>query len=122
MILLFGFRNRVTDKGAAVAATCPRCHNSVVLHHLHTRRWFTLFFIPVLPLGVSHRLLMCPICRWAREVPASAEPLTAEMSEITRQWQAGAMADDEYGKRVEAYWAFSSPNAGGAATSDAEAG
>ncbi len=121
MFFIFGFRNRVGDHGAAVAATCPRCHNSVVLHHLHTRRWFTLFFIPVIPLGLGQRLLVCPICRWSRDVPKQAEPLTAEMTEITKQWQAGSLANDDYTKRVEAYWAFSSP-ATGSASSDVEAG
>jgi hypothetical protein len=120
VIFIFGFRNRVNDRGAAVAATCPRCHNSVVLHHLHVRRWFTLFFLPLVPLGVGRRLLVCPICRWSRDVPKSAEPLTAEMTEITKQWQAGAMPNDEYTKRVEAYWAFSTPDSGPAAT-DVEA-
>jgi hypothetical protein len=120
VIFIFGFRNRVADRGAAVAATCPRCHNSVVLHHLHVRKWFTFFFVPLLPLGLGQRLLVCPICRWSREVPRTAEPLTAEMTDITKQWQSGAMPNDEYTKRVEAYWAFSTPDAG-PAQSDVEA-
>lgn len=109
MLLLFGFRNKMHDHGATIAATCPRCHNSVVLHDVRNRRWFTLFFIPVLPLGRARRLLTCPICRWGRDVPKDAEALTNEMADITRQWQAGGMNDDAYGQRVDAYWSFATP-------------
>src|SRR6476469_5087544 len=109
VFFLFGFRNKSHEHGPTIAATCPRCHNSVVLHDVRFRRWFTLFFIPVFPLGRARRLLMCPICRWARDVPHTADELTNEMAEITRQWQAGGMADDAYSQRVDAYWSFASP-------------
>jgi hypothetical protein len=109
VFLLFGFRNRINDRGATIAATCPRCHNSVVLHDVHSRRWFTLFFIPVLPLGRARRVLMCPVCRWGRDVAKQADALTTEMAGITREWQAGGMADDAYGQRVDAYWSFATP-------------
>ncbi len=109
MLLLFGFRNKMHDHGATIAATCPRCHNSVVLHDVRFRRWFTLFFIPVLPLGRARRMLMCPICRWGRDVSKDADALTNEMADITRQWQAGGMNDAAYGQRVNAYWSFATP-------------
>ena len=121
MIILFGTRGKVHDHGPTIAATCPHCHNSVVLHDVQMRTWFTLFFIPVFPLGRGRRTLMCPICRWTRDVPKSAEPLTSEMGEITKQWQAGALRDDEYGKRVEAYWSFATPAAPPAAGTDVSA-
>jgi hypothetical protein len=118
IFFLFGFRNRVHDHGATIAATCPRCHNSVVLHDMHWRRWFTLFFVPVVPLGKARRVLMCPICRWGRDVPKTAESLTTEMGDITRQWQAGGLSDDDYGKRVDAYWSFATPATLGAGGDD----
>ena len=122
--IIFGLRTKLHDKGAAIAATCPRCHNSVVLHHVHVRRWLSLFFIPMIPLGVAKRLLTCPVCRWSRDVPKTAESLTVEMADITRQWQSGAISEDEYGTRVSAYWSFATPGgeSGSAPASDVEAG
>ncbi len=118
VIFLFGFRTKISDQGATIAATCPRCHNSVVLHDVHSRRWFTLFFIPVLPLGRARRVLMCPICRWGRDIAKEAEALTSEMADITRQWQAGGLADDAYGQRVDAYWSFATPEGLSAGSGD----
>jgi hypothetical protein len=106
MLLIFGMRNRAHQHGPCVAATCPRCHNEVVLAYLVVTRWFTLFFVPLVPIGGRRRLLICPICSWQREVPKSSEHLAVEMIDITKQWQAHQLGDGEYAKRVEAFWSF----------------
>ena len=72
MLLIFGMRSRSHQHGPCVAASCPRCHNEVVLIYLVVTRWFTLFFIPVIPTS-KRRLLVCPICSWNREVPKASE-------------------------------------------------
>jgi len=108
MPILFGWgKTTVKDHGECIAATCPRCHNSVVLHHIYLTVWFTLFFLPVIPYK-RRRALVCPICSWSREVPKEAIPLTDEMTTITASWRSGAIADAEYEQRVAAYWAFQS--------------
>ncbi len=108
-MIIWGWRTKLHDHGATIAATCPRCHNSVVLHHVQIRKWFTLFFITVIPLGKGRRVLMCPVCRWGRDVTKEAIALTEEMATITQQWKSGELDDGGYGQRVEAYWAFASP-------------
>jgi hypothetical protein len=110
MLLIFGMRNRVGRHGPCVAASCPRCHNEVVLGYLVVTRWFTLFFIPLIPLS-RRRLLVCPICTWQREVSKASEHLAIEMIDITSQWKANRLGDAEYAKRVEAFWSFVSPDA-----------
>ncbi|MDQ1465864.1 MAG: hypothetical protein QOH10_279 [Actinomycetota bacterium] len=110
MLLIFGMRNRVQQHGPCVAASCPRCHNEVVLTYLVVTRWFTLFFVPLIPFG-RRRMLMCPICSWQREVTKEAEPLALEMIEITARWKAHQLADDEYARRVDAFWSFTSGGA-----------
>jgi zinc-ribbon family len=111
MLLIFGMRSRSHQHGACVAASCPRCHNEVVLIYLVVTRWFTLFFIPVIPTS-KRRMLMCPICQWNREVPKASEHLAVEMIGITEQWKTKQLGDAEYGQRVEAFWSFISPEAG----------
>ena len=105
MLLIFGMRNRVRQHGACVAATCPRCHNEVVLTYLVVTRWFTLFFLPVIPFG-RRRHLVCPICSWQREIPAKSEPLALEMIGITTSWKAHQLDDADYARRVDAFWSF----------------
>ncbi len=107
MLLIFGMRNRVHRHGACVAATCPRCHNEVVLEYAVVTRWFTLFFIPLIPFG-RRRVLVCPICSWQRDVPAKSEPLALEMIGITASWKAQQLDDAEYSRRVDAFWSFTS--------------
>ena len=109
MPIIFGMRTKLHDHGPTIAATCPRCHNSVVLSHVQIRKWFTLFFLPIFPLGAGKRVLMCPTCRWGRDVPKQAIGMTSEMVDITKQWQSGGLTDDAYGQRVEAYWALATP-------------
>jgi hypothetical protein len=111
MLLIFGMRSRSHQHGPCVAASCPRCHNEVVLVYLVVTRWFTLFFIPVIPTS-KRRLLVCPICNWNREVPKASEHLALEMIGITEQWKAKQLGDTEYGQRVDAFWSFLSPDAG----------
>lgn len=107
MLLIFGMRNRVHQHGPCVAATCPRCHNEVMLTYLVVTRWFTLFFIPLIPFG-RRRMLVCPICSWQREVPAKLEALALEMIGITASWKAKQLDDTEYSRRVDAFWSFTS--------------
>ncbi len=106
MPILFGWgKTTVKDHGECIAASCPRCHNQVILRHLLVTTWFTLFFVPLIPYK-RRRVLVCGICSWARDVPKEQVPLTDEMNTITAQWRSGALNDEEYGHRVEAYWSF----------------
>lgn len=119
MLLIFGMRNRAHQHGPCVAASCPRCHNEVVLAYLVVTRWFTLFFVPLIPIGGKRRMLICPICSWQREVPKESEHLALEMIDITSQWKAHQLADAEYSQRVDAFWSFVSANAPSAPGSQA---
>lgn len=120
MPILFGWgKTTVNDHGECIAATCPRCHNSVVLHHIYLTVWFTLFFIPVIPYK-RRRSLVCPICSWSREVPKTAVALTDEMNTITASWRNQALSDAEYEQRVAAYWAFQTDSPGTASATSSE--
>ncbi len=52
------------------AGTCEHCHRQVELQDYETRLWFTIFFIPVVPLGRKQILDYCPSCTRHRAVPA----------------------------------------------------
>jgi len=61
-VIIFGFGgSKLTDRGSVWPATCPNCHNQVLLHHATTHASFRLFFVPIVKYNRKH-YLMCPTC------------------------------------------------------------
>src|SRR5438105_10046607 len=48
---------------------CEHCHKSARLQNYETRLWFTIFFLPVIPLERKQILGYCPHCTWHRAMP-----------------------------------------------------
>ncbi len=63
-ILFFGSRQLTSNDGTAVAldTRCPRCGNPGTLIGKFVRSWFTLFFIPLFPIGAKQRFTQCKQC------------------------------------------------------------
>jgi hypothetical protein len=65
--VIFGWRVINTRESAPPArATCPACGEEADFVGLLRRRWFTLFFLPVVPLdpaSAGQRLCRCNACR-----------------------------------------------------------
>jgi len=70
MFILFGFRRRSARLGA-VFAMCQFCHTPAAQQVIRTRRYFTLFFVPVIPLGSSYHTT-CTMCGRSGRVTAEA--------------------------------------------------
>lgn len=60
MLFLFGFRTKGKALGQ-VERSCAKCARSTMHVAVEAKRWFTLFFIPVIPLGSSYAL-RCGVC------------------------------------------------------------
>jgi hypothetical protein len=60
MIILFGFRRKST-RLATIFVMCAHCHTPAAHALARTRRYFTLFFIPVIPLGTKY-FTTCTMC------------------------------------------------------------
>lgn len=60
MFFLFGTR-RNAKMLAQVDRPCAKCGRSTMHAIVQTKRWFTLFFIPVIPLG-SNFAMRCNLC------------------------------------------------------------
>jgi zinc ribbon protein len=60
-LIIFGRRNRpkVVQRGSF---TCPRCGPGREYEHKQVRRWFTLYFIPIIPLGTAGEYVECRSC------------------------------------------------------------
>jgi hypothetical protein len=62
MLVIWGFRvlNAVLGTGLF---HCPSCDLDTQYRHLQPRRWFTLFFIPIIPLGRLDPHVECTRCK-----------------------------------------------------------
>jgi len=66
MFIIFGTRGLKHEikESAVLANACPNCNDGSLINKLY-RRWFTLFFIPVIPLDVVDRFYECDRCKSA---------------------------------------------------------
>ena len=62
-MIIFGWRTIVSTIGAVFKRMCDHCHNEDYWILTKTTRWFTLFFIPVIPLETKY-FLACPVCKY----------------------------------------------------------
>ena len=60
MFFLIGMRTK-TKPIKQVECACSKCARRTVFTALESKRYFTLFFIPVIPLGTNH-LIRCNLC------------------------------------------------------------
>jgi ribosomal protein L37E len=63
-----GFQGRSKNLGMT-RLRCPRCGQEAFQHMVRSQRWFTLFFVPVFPLG-SRYLSTCTFCGFTQRVDA----------------------------------------------------
>jgi hypothetical protein len=75
-IIIFGIR-RKQYRLATVFAVCSVCHSPAAQAVVRVRAFFTLFFLPVIPLGHTYRTT-CTMCgRSVKVAKESAEHLVA---------------------------------------------
>ena len=60
MFFLFGLRTKAKALGQ-VERQCVKCTRPTMHVAVEAKRWFTLFFIPVIPLGGSYAV-RCGVC------------------------------------------------------------
>ena len=60
MFILFGFSSKPKVEGV-IKNKCPSCQKKSLIRIVKVTEWFTLFFIPVIPLG-SKVFLECLQC------------------------------------------------------------
>jgi len=60
-MLIWGWRNRHKVIGEGTFA-CPNEGADRAYAHKEARRWFTLYFIPVIPLRVLGAFMECTVC------------------------------------------------------------
>jgi hypothetical protein len=61
MFFLIGVRTKAKAVGQ-VEGPCSKCARPTVQTAVEVRRWLTLFFIPVIPLGGASHVVRCNLC------------------------------------------------------------
>ena len=78
MLIIFGLRvfYRTIAQGTFF---CRRCGGDRQYRHRAGRRWFTLFFLPVIPLNSVGEHVQCTTCRTRYVTDALSQPTAAQM-------------------------------------------
>lgn len=108
--IIFGWPKREKEYGECTVMDCPRCNNRTYWHLLKQRRWFSLFFIPILPLGFADKYLFCEICACSYELDSREDYKDAkELVGLTQQYADEELTEEKYITAVEAFNAGRNP-------------
>jgi hypothetical protein len=80
LLIFFGLRVIYRTIGQGTFH-CARCGGDREYRHRAGRRWFTLFFFPVIPLNRAGEHVRCAECRTRYRMDVLSLPTTAEMQE-----------------------------------------
>jgi len=114
-VIIFGTRgvNLTKERGTF---NCPECESPRPFKHVRARRFFTLYFIPVIPLDLLGEFIECQDCRSTYHTKvldydpgAGSAKLEAEFHKATRQAMIhmmladGQIDDEEIGQIRKLY-------------------
>lgn len=80
MLIIFGFRTLLHVIGVG-DFHCPHCDSDRRYEKVQPRRWFTLFFIPIIPGTRQDPVVRCMTCRSLWDEQVLALPTTQELQE-----------------------------------------
>lgn len=60
-LIIFGMRPRTTDIEGGTFV-CPQCGGTHAYEHKKVRPYFTLYFVPLIPLGAGEEYVQCQNC------------------------------------------------------------
>lgn len=79
-MIIFGTRTTNPTAGQGMF-NCPRCGPQKPYTHKKAKRWFTLYFIPVIPLGTAGAYIECNACAGTFDMEALHYDPAAEQAE-----------------------------------------
>lgn len=80
MLIFFGLRVFYRTAGQGTFH-CQRCGGDREYRHKLGRRWFTLFFIPVIPINKAGQHVQCAVCGTRYRMDVLCLPTSAQMQE-----------------------------------------
>lgn len=77
-MIIYGWKTRKKEWGNTITPyQCTHCQNANHFLKLSLQEWFTLFFLPIFPIGRKKKHMVCPVCQAAYNLPEN-EPLKIE--------------------------------------------
>ncbi len=102
VFIIFGWgRQTRRDWGPTCALSCPNCSNDKFWHLLSLTRWFTLFFIPVIPYSFKN-YLVCPVCSEALELNRAQTERAKRLNGTTTSFLNDEMTEEQYLSALDA--------------------
>jgi hypothetical protein len=80
LLIFFGLRVFYRAAGRGMFH-CQRCGGDREYRHRVGRRWFTLFFIPIIPVNKAGQHVQCAVCGTRYRMDVLSLPTTAQMKE-----------------------------------------
>ncbi len=88
---------KTREYGPTYPVHCRQCRNTTYYRLVKVRKWFTLYFMPVVPLGRASWFLVCEVCGEELELPASEQVEAArDLNEATGLFLANKLAAADY--------------------------
>ncbi len=82
-MIIYGYRNREIEKGVG-SFFCQKCETTRQYRHKKVVRYFSLFFVPLFPIGGLSEYIECSVCgrtykpeALSMHTPPNSEPATA---------------------------------------------
>jgi len=94
---------KTEECGVVSPGYCESCGNDSVFHLLKTRQWFTVYWIPLIPLERPDYCLYCEDCGVVIELSGSEVAKAREMTEVVREYVSGNVSDSKYSEEVEKF-------------------
>ena len=80
MILIWGWKSRLKTL-AHGSFHCPHCQADRAYDHRQARRWFTFFWIPLIPLKVLGTFIECTTCKSGYDERVLTLPTNASLAD-----------------------------------------
>jgi hypothetical protein len=103
MAIIFGWGGgRPKDEGPVLPIECPNCHNQAFFRLVNSRKWFRLYFIPIVPYSSKH-FLICPVCTAGKQLTGNDIRRAREMVTLTNAFKAGHLTEETYAEALSAF-------------------
>ncbi|HUC88456.1 MAG TPA: zinc-ribbon domain-containing protein [Candidatus Paceibacterota bacterium] len=98
-MIIFGWRTLIKNIGAVFKRMCDHCHNEDYWILTRSTRWFTLFFIPVIPTS-SKYFLACPVCKYGFALKGDQIESIKALAEVNQLLVDGKITQAEHQTRI----------------------
>jgi len=96
--VIFGYGNADNEcAGQIYGESCPKCNSNKFSQLIRTTKWFTFFFIPLIPYSTRY-WLHCPVCRHSNEIDNREFNRLRPTAELNDRLHRGLVTFEEYEK------------------------